>query len=72
LLGGHVLEQETTRAGFSALVTSALSKEGLQFSVPVGSLVAFVIVAVIAGMLAAIPPARRAARLNPLAALQYE
>jgi ABC-type antimicrobial peptide transport system permease subunit len=29
-------------------------------------------VAVIAGMLAAILPARRAARLNPLAALQYE
>ena len=56
----------------SALVTSALSKEGLQFSIPVGSLVAFVIVAVIAGMLAAILPARRAARLNPLAALQYE
>ena len=44
----------------------------MQFSIPVGSLVAFVIVAVIAGMLAAILPARRAARLNPLAALQYE
>ena len=32
----------------------------------------FVIVAIIAGMLAAIFPARRAARLNVLEALQYE
>jgi putative ABC transport system permease protein len=35
-------------------------------------LVAFTIVAVIAGVLAAIVPARRAARLNVLRALQYE
>jgi putative ABC transport system permease protein len=56
----------------AALVTGALSDEGLEFAVPVGSLVAFVLVAVIAGMLAAILPARRAARLDPLAALQYE
>jgi putative ABC transport system permease protein len=42
------------------------------FTVPVGTLVVFVIVAIIAGMVAAIFPARRAARLNVLAALQYE
>jgi putative ABC transport system permease protein len=42
------------------------------FTVPWGSLVVFVIAAVIAGMLAAIFPARRAARLNVLEALQYE
>jgi putative ABC transport system permease protein len=53
-------------------VTGALSSEGLEFAVPVGSLIAFVVVAIIAGMLAAILPARRAARLDPLAALQYE
>jgi putative ABC transport system permease protein len=34
--------------------------------------VAFTIVAVIAGVLAAIVPARRAAKLNVLRALQYE
>jgi len=42
------------------------------FVVPVPSLVVFTIVAIIAGVLAAIGPARRAARLNVLAALHYE
>jgi putative ABC transport system permease protein len=42
------------------------------FTVPVGTLVVFVIAAIVAGLLAAIFPARRAARLNVLAALQYE
>ena len=56
----------------AGLVTIALSSDGLGFSVPVGSLIAFTIVAIVAGMLAAIGPARRAARLNVLNALQYE
>jgi putative ABC transport system permease protein len=56
----------------AALATTALSSEGLQFGLPIGSLVAFTIVAVLAGMLAAIFPARRAAKLEPLSALQYE
>jgi putative ABC transport system permease protein len=56
----------------SALVVGALSKYGLTFGVPVGSLVAFFVVAILAGMIAAILPARRAARLNVLEALQYE
>ena len=38
----------------------------------IGSLIVFVLVAVVAGMIAAIFPARRAARLNVLEALQYE
>jgi ABC-type antimicrobial peptide transport system permease subunit len=42
------------------------------FTIPVGTLVIFVIAAIIAGLVAAIFPARRAARLNVLAALQYE
>jgi putative ABC transport system permease protein len=54
------------------LVTNALSQYDLQFAVPGGSLVAFVVVAIIAGLLAAILPARRAARLRVLEALQYE
>ena len=44
----------------------------IDFSVPVGQLVVFAIAAIIVGILAAIFPARRAARLNPLQALQYE
>jgi putative ABC transport system permease protein len=56
----------------AALVTAALAGEGLTFAVPVGTLVAFLVVAVLAGILAAILPARRAARLDVLAALQYE
>ncbi|MGH3104869.1 MAG: ABC transporter permease, partial [Gaiellaceae bacterium] len=54
------------------LVTGALREFGLQFAVPVGSLVAFAVVAIVAGLLAAVLPARRAARLNVLNALQYE
>ncbi len=54
------------------LVTQALSQFDLQFAVPTGWLVAFAIIAVIVGILAAIAPARRAARLNVLRALQYE
>jgi putative ABC transport system permease protein len=39
---------------------------------PIGSLLAFALVAVIVGLIAAILPARRAAHLNVLQALQYE
>jgi putative ABC transport system permease protein len=42
------------------------------FTIPVGTLVVFIIAAIIAGIIAAIFPARRAARLNVLQALQYE
>jgi putative ABC transport system permease protein len=42
------------------------------FTIPVGTLIVFVIVAILAGIVAAILPARRAARLNILRALQYE
>ncbi|MBN1528582.1 MAG: ABC transporter permease [Thermoleophilaceae bacterium] len=56
----------------AALATSALSEEGLRFALPLGSLVAFTVVAAVAGMLAAIGPARRAARLDVVDALGYE
>ncbi len=54
------------------LVTRALAEYDLQFAIPAFSLVSFVAVAVFAGLLAAILPARRAARLRVLEALQYE
>ena len=56
----------------AALVTNALGQYDLRFVVPVGQLIVLAVVATIAGLLAAITPARRAARLNPLEALQYE
>jgi putative ABC transport system permease protein len=56
----------------AALVSQAMSEQGLSFRLPVVSLLLFAAVAVVAGMLAAIVPARRAARLNVLKALQYE
>jgi putative ABC transport system permease protein len=56
----------------AGLATTALSDEGLRFAVPVGSLIAFTVVAAAAGVLAAMGPARRASRLDVLKALQYE
>jgi putative ABC transport system permease protein len=56
----------------AALTSSAFSKYGLVFALPYKSLAAFVVVAILAGMLAAILPARRASKLNVLEALQYE
>jgi ABC-type antimicrobial peptide transport system permease subunit len=54
------------------LITRALSSQGIVFAVPWMQLVYFVIAAIVVGVLAAIFPARRAARLNVLEALQYE
>lgn len=54
------------------LVTRALAEYDLQFAIPTGSLIVFVVVAAVAGVVAAILPARRAARLRVLEALQYE
>jgi len=54
------------------LVTHALSSEGIVFAVPWVTLLGFVVATILVGILAAIFPARRAARLNVLEALQYE
>jgi putative ABC transport system permease protein len=56
----------------AAIVTRGLSKYGVGYYVPIVSLLVFAAIAVAAGILAAIVPARRAARLNVLHALQYE
>ena len=56
----------------AALVTQALSDQGVVFAVPYGTFVVLVILAVVAAVLAAVLPARRASRLNVLEALQYE
>ncbi|HMB18282.1 MAG TPA: FtsX-like permease family protein [Gaiellaceae bacterium] len=44
----------------------------IAFTLPIAQLIVFAIAAIIVGILAAIFPARRAARLNVLQALQYE
>ena len=54
------------------VTTIALEDEGFILSIPYVSLIVFAILAVIAGVLAAILPARRASRLNVLDALAYE
>ena len=56
--------------GLALLVGEALGS--FTIAIPWGTLIVFVIAAIIAGLLAAIFPARRAARLNVLQALQYE
>jgi putative ABC transport system permease protein len=56
----------------AALVAQALSQYGVGFSLPVKTLALFALVAILAGVLAALLPARRASRLNVLKALQYE
>jgi putative ABC transport system permease protein len=57
---------------FAALISQPLKDEGFTLSYPIGSLVALLIFAGLLGVLAAIPPARRASRLNVLDSLHYE
>ena len=54
------------------LTTQALSDQGIVLTIPWSTIGIFVLATILAGMLAAILPARRAARLNVLKALQYE
>lgn len=57
---------------FAVLIAQPLKDEGFTLSFPVGSLIALLVLSALAGVLAAIPPARRASRLNVLQSLQYE
>jgi putative ABC transport system permease protein len=56
----------------AGIATRGLSSQGIGFHLSIAPLIAFTVVAVVAGVLAAIPPARRASRLNVLSALHYE
>ena len=56
----------------AAVIVQGLSDMDVRFSLPVVIITVFAIVAMIAGTLAAVLPARRASRLNVLQALQYE
>jgi len=56
----------------AALATRGLHTYGLNLSVPVPSLLTFVLLSLIVGVIAAVLPARRAGKLNVLTALSYE
>ncbi|HWT90420.1 MAG TPA: FtsX-like permease family protein, partial [Solirubrobacterales bacterium] len=57
---------------FATLIAQPLKDEGFTLSYPVISLVVLLVLAALAGVLAAILPARRASRLDVLQSLQYE
>ncbi len=57
---------------FAALIAQPLKSEGFTLSYPIGSLVVLLVLAALAGVLAAVLPARRASRLDVLESLQYE
>jgi len=56
----------------AALVTRAFANDGVAFSIPLRTIAVFLGIAIGAGVIAAVMPARRAARLDILAALHYE
>lgn len=57
---------------FGAVVIASLSDLGLHADIPVGQLAMFMLVAVVVGVLGAIAPARRAARMDVLRAIAQE
>jgi putative ABC transport system permease protein len=57
---------------FAVLVSRPLADEGFTLKFPVATLLILLVLAAIAGVLAAIGPARRASRLDVLEALAYE
>jgi putative ABC transport system permease protein len=57
---------------FAALIAQPLKDEGFTLSYPVLNLFGLLVFAAVAGVVAAIGPARRASRLDVLEALQYE
>jgi putative ABC transport system permease protein len=57
---------------FAALIAQPLEDEGFALSYPIGILIMLLVFSALAGVIAAIGPARRASRLNVLEALHYE
>jgi putative ABC transport system permease protein len=57
---------------FALVVSRPLAEQGFVFVLPVGTLIVFFVLAAIAGVLAAIPPARRAAKVDVLRAVTTE
>jgi putative ABC transport system permease protein len=57
---------------FAVIASRPLADEGFELQIPFGTLVILLVIAMIAGVIAAIGPARRASRLDVLEALAYE
>ena len=57
---------------FAVVISRPLADEGFILKIPVGTLIVLLILTILAGVLAAIGPARRASRLDVLKALAYE
>ena len=57
---------------FAVIISRPLESDGFSLSFPVGTLVLLLVLAALAGVLAAVGPARRASRLDVLEALAYE
>ena len=57
---------------FGWAVCKGLESDGLVFVFPTSQIIIFLVLSIVAGVLAAILPARRAAKLDVLAALSYE
>ncbi|WP_028067717.1 ABC transporter permease [Solirubrobacter soli] len=57
---------------FSLIVSRPLADEGFVFVLPIGSLITFFVLAAIAGVVASIPPARRASKVDVLRAVTTE
>jgi putative ABC transport system permease protein len=57
---------------FAAIVSRPLASQGFAFAIPVGTLLLLLVLAGLAGVLAAIPPARRAAKVDVLRAVTTE
>ena len=57
--------------GLAAVVIHRIGS-GITYQLPIGSLIAFVVVAITVGIGAAVIPAKRVSRLNALTALHYE
>ena len=59
--------------GFGAAIVQALKDQGFnKFALPYGQIVTYLVLSVFVGVIAALLPALRAARLNVLAAISYE
>ena len=57
---------------FAWVMTRALTSEDVVFSVPWLQVVVLIVIGLLAGVVAAVPPARRAARIDVLAAIAHE
>jgi putative ABC transport system permease protein len=57
---------------FALIISRPLAEQGFVFTLPIGTLVLFFVLAALAGVVAAIPPARRASKVDVLRAVTSE